>query len=103
MRKTPREIRELLAVDPYAGDGAVVTRDLGGGYTQTQLGPAAVELEPAQLAELLDLPDPDRPPEERIHRVTGLSDDELALLEPDHLDRVGIFTPSTDRGEDPPE
>jgi hypothetical protein len=91
--KTPSEIREQITVDPYAGDGAVVTRDLGGGYTQTQLGPAAPQLAPDQLEQLLDLPDDERPPEERIHRVSGLSDDELAQLEePDHLDRVGIFT-----------
>lgn len=77
--KTRRELLERIAVDPYAGDGAIVTRDLGGGYTQTQLGPGAPALAAAQLEQLLDLPDPDRPPPERIHRVTGRSTEELEL------------------------
>jgi hypothetical protein len=78
VKKTPRELREQIAVDPYAGDGVVVTRDLGGGYTQTQLGPRAPQIPVEILDGILDLPDPDRPPPERIHVITAdPADDEL--------------------------
>ncbi len=77
--KTRREIREQLAVDPYAGDGALVVKDLGGGYTQTQAGPRAPRLSPEEIARLLHFAD-DRPPEDRIHRVE-LTTEELAELE----------------------
>jgi len=80
VEKTRRELREEITIDPYSGEDVVVTRDLGGGYTQTQLGPTARELAPAVLEQLLDLPD-DPPPPERIHRVTAdPADDEILEL-----------------------
>ncbi len=80
MGKSPRDlesckhrpglpVRERIVIDPYSGHDVVVTRDLGGGYTQTQLGPEALELAADDLARLLEIPDDDRPPPERIHVV----------------------------------
>lgn len=77
--KTRREIRDQISVDPYSGDGALVVKDLGGGYTQTQAGPRAPRLSAEEISSLLAYDD-DRPPEERIHRVE-LSAQELAELE----------------------
>lgn len=73
--------RALELTDPIAR-GVLVTRDLGGGYSQTQAGPNAVALEGEELERELAL-DEDRPPADRIHRVELTPEELEELAHPD--------------------
>lgn len=62
MQKTRREI-----TDPVRS-GALVVKDLGSGYVQTQAGPNAIVLSPDEAAAALAFTD-ERPSHEKIHRL----------------------------------